>query len=167
MKMSLNWQAIINFILFAMIVVAFVFSIWSYVKTNNIKNTNSPSVKKKLLGSNTYVNDIPSSPGLIYLPITGLNSTYAAEYFMNGSTILLTSDAPTSVLFTNTYPRSDAPGFYFKIVNANPVDSIDIQSDISNPVGTIFTLAAGESAYFYDFITNLNGSPVQGWTKII
>jgi hypothetical protein len=118
MKMSLNWQAIINFILFAMIVVAFTFAIWSYVKTNAIKNSNSPSVPTVINDNNTYVNNIASAPNAVLYSLTDDNDyTYNLKSTDNGTTYYVSNTSGSSGKLILNIQSSLPDGFYINVNN--------------------------------------------------
>jgi hypothetical protein len=185
--MVFNWRAIINFILFAMIVVAFTFAIWSYVKTNAIKNSNSPSVSTVINDNNTYVNNIASAPNsvLINAPILS-NPIYKLSSTDNGTTFLLTGDNNSVVIFdippipnvsngTGVLDKDGKliSGYYIKVVNMNNETTgniIEIDSNQINgnpPMGWIsrFKLKPGQEAYYYQKLSGVDGkvSADQGW----
>ena len=163
--MTWNWQAIINFILFAMIVVAFTFAIWSYIKTNTIKNANSGSVPSVINDNNTYVNNIASAPNLVTMNLGAEDRTYAPKSTDNGSTILVKStDAGLKANFDIGTGVKDSKngiinGYYLNVINGNPSggNSIDIYSNsfLGGVMLLKYTLAPGESAYFYQYISDL------------
>ena len=175
MKMEVNWQMIINFILFAMLVVAFTFAIWSYVKTNTIKNSNSPSVPTVINDNNTYVNNISSAPNLVRFDLGNADQTYTPQSTDNGSTILITSDAPgikanfkigSGVVDSN---NNRVMGYYIQVINGNLSggSNIDIYSNaiFDGPMMLQFTLAPGEYGYYYQSISELNNpfGNTTGW----
>ena len=179
MKMNINWQAIINFILFAMIVTAFVFAIWSYVKTNTIKNSNSGSVPSVINDNNTYVNNIASAPNLVTFDLGSADKTYAPQSTDNGSTILLKSSAAGLKANFNIgtgvkdSKNSLVAGYYINVINGNLSggDNIDVYSNdgVGGPMLLKYTLAPGESAYYYQYISDLNNSSMQstGWNSSV
>jgi hypothetical protein len=177
--MTWNWQAIINFILFAMIIVAFVFAIWSYIKTNTIKNANSGSVPSVINDNNTFVNNIASAPNLVTMNLGAEDRTYAPKSTDNGSTILVKSTSPNlKANFDIGTGVKDSKngivnGYYLNVVNGNASagDSIDIYSNdgVGGPMLLKYTLAPGESAYYYQYISDLiNSSTLStGWNSSV
>ena len=173
--MTFDWQTIINLVLFAMLVVAFTFAIWSYVKTNNIKN-NNPSVP---IGNNTYINNIASAPNLVAYD-TNATTSYALKSTDNGTTFLLTGDNADTAIFTfNTTPESYGvrdknnnliKGYYIKVTNATVSATIGVASSPYNgeaggPVISRFNLPPGVSAHYFQAIsTAIDGvAPDQLW----
>jgi hypothetical protein len=160
MKMAWDWQVFIKFILFAMLVVAFTFAIWSYVKTNAIKNSESPSISNFINDNNTYVNNIASAPNVVFMGSNGLPNSYTLKSTDNGSDILLWPDPlDTPEDLTITLPKDPPFGFYVKAINVNnnPV-TINFIDDGMN---THIILASYEWAYYISqgsFITNTNTS---------
>lgn len=177
--MTFNWQAIINFILFAMIVVAFVFAIWSYVKTNNIKNANSGSVPSVVNDNNTYVNNIASAPNLVTMNLGAADKTYTPKSTDNGSTILVKSTAAgLKANFEIGTGVKDSKnnlvnGYYINVVNGNLTggDNVEIYSNdgVGGPMLLKYTLAPGESAYYYQYISDLINSSASttGWNSSV
>lgn len=179
MKMNINWQAIINFILFAMLVVAFTFSIWAYIKTNAIKNSNSGSVPSVINDNNTYVNNIASAPNLVTFDLGIADKTYAPQSTDNGSTILLKSSAAGLKANFNIgtgvkdSKNKNVSGYYLYVVNGNLTggQNIDIYSNdgVGGPMLSKYTLAPGESAYYYQLISDLNNTSMlsTGWNSSV
>jgi hypothetical protein len=168
MKMNVNWQAIINFILFAMIVTAFVFAIWSYVKTNTIKNSNSGSVPSVINDNNTYVNNIASAPNLVTFDLGIADKTYAPQSTDNGSTMLLKSSAAGLKANFNIgagvkdSKNSLVAGYYINVINGNLTGGNDIavysNDSFGGPMLLKYTLTPGESAYYYQLISDVNNA---------
>jgi hypothetical protein len=158
MKMIWDWQVIINFVLFAMIVTAFVFAIWSYVKTNAIKNSESPSVPTVINDNNTYVNNIASAPNVVMMGAAAQPTSYTLKTTDNGSDILLypdLGDIPQEL--TINIPQVLPAGFYVKAINinTNPVtlNFVGQGAQISEKI----QLAQYQWAYFVNnvsYITN-------------
>jgi hypothetical protein len=179
MKVSMNWQTLINVILFAMLIVAFVFAIWSYIKTNDIKNSNSGSVPSVINDNNTYVNNIASAPNLVTFDLGSSDKTYIPKSTDNGSTILVKSSS--SGLKANFDIGTDVTdnknvivkGYYINVMNGNLSggDSIDIYSNsgLGGPMLLKYTLAPGESAYYYQEISDLDNSTLlsSGWNSSV
>jgi hypothetical protein len=173
MKMEVNWQMVINFILFAMLVVAFTFAIWSYVKTNTIKNSDSGSVPSIINDNNTYVNNISSAPNLVRFPLGNADQTYKLKSTDNGSTILITSSGGTKANFDVGFGVVDSKnnrimGYYIQVINGNLSGggNIDIYSNFNNnSMSPEFTLAPGEYGYYFQSISELNNpaGDSSGW----
>lgn len=158
-----DWQVIIKFILFAMLVVAFTFAIWAYVKTNAIKNSNSPSITNDIYDNNTYVNNIASAPNLVFMGTSMSDTTsYTLKTTDNGSDILLWPnplDTPEDL--TITLPKGLPFGFYVRVTNMNPNPTTVHFIEVSSGVNKNVTLQSYEWAYYAynaSFITNTNSN---------
>jgi hypothetical protein len=181
MKMQVNWQTVINIILFAMLIVAFTFSIWSYLKTNSIKNSNSPSLPfpppdvpdaPVINNNNTYVNNIASAPTLVSIGEYDEedNMTYKVQSTDNGSNIAVIPSKDNYIInldFTNV---ESIPGFYVKISNCMNTENrtpytVVVKSKIDklSPPDLPLNLPSGESVNIGFKITNIttNGGLVQ------
>ena len=160
--MDINWQMIFNFVLFAMIVTAFTFAIWSYIKTNAIKNSNSPSVDSSVNGNNTYVNNIASAPNIVFFPtqaVDGLYGTYIPKKSDNGTEFIigpvgLGPELEIKFDFNKNFDTLPA-GFYFKVSNKIDTPSpyipkVKIVSNIgnSNTYDVEAILSPGETIFF-------------------
>jgi hypothetical protein len=160
--MTWNWQVFIKFILFAMLVTALVFAIWSYIKTNAIKNSESPSISNFINDNNTYVNNIASAPNVVFMGTGAQPTSYTLKTTDNGSDILLWPDAfDTPEDLTITLPIKPPLGFYVKAINMNnnPVTINFI--DNNNGINQRMILASYEWAYYVysgSFITNTDTS---------
>jgi hypothetical protein len=164
MMASLNWQMIINFILFAMIVTAFTFSIWSYIKTNAIKNSNSPSVKSLFNDNNTYVNNIASAPNVISAVLLNPTQTYKLKSTDNGSTII-----PISLAIDNRELALDCSdvnninGFYINVISNSQIIGVETSAFIITLLNSNFgsfkcSLTAGENVTIGFNISDINTS---------
>ena len=147
--MVFNWRAIINFILFAMIVVAFTFAIWSYVKTNAIKNSNSPSIPTVINDNNTYVNNIASAPNVVGYSIEDSDATYNLKSTDNGTTyyVFTEFDSPGTLIFN--FPSKLPDGFYITVINYGRKPFIIQRTDEIDPAlpgYNIYTLSPGNFA---------------------
>jgi hypothetical protein len=154
--MTWNWQVIISFVLFVMLVVAFTFAIWSYVKTNAIKNSESPSVQTVINDNNTYVNNIASAPNVVTMGGANLPTSYTLKTTDNGSEIFLYPGfLGTPLELTIEVPNGLPDGFYVKAINVN-----------DNPVIVTFLgaytvkiqLAQYEWAYYAINVSSIGGS---------
>lgn len=145
--MTWNWQTIINFILFAMIIVAFVFAIWSYVKTNAIKNSNSPSVPTVINDNNTYVNNIASAPNVVLYQLNydGSDTNYKLQSTDNGTTYYsapLPAYPSQKLIFDINY--SLPSGFYVNVVNSHNTDTLHFGYTISGTGLILIDLLPGQ-----------------------
>jgi hypothetical protein len=172
--MTFDWQTIINLVLFAMLVVAFTFAIWSYIKTNNIKNSNSGSVPTVINDNNTYVNNIASAPNLVTMRLGISDQTYKPKSTDNGSDILVMSTgsglkAKFDVLnFVRDSKNNIIFGYYFNVINGNIIggDDIEIWSNFGGVGYSLqYTLAPGQSAYYRQYISDVidSGTGTTGW----
>ena len=161
--MEVNWRMVLSIILFAMLIVAFIFAIWAYVNTTKVK-TNVPSV---INDNNTYINNIASAPNLVTYFLDG-SSTYVPKSTDNGSTILVKGFG--SGLIANfdigkggvkDSKNSKIPGYYFKVFNGNLIGgaNIDIYSNSYNgTMGLVCTLQPGQTVYYFQLASDL-GDP--------
>ena len=162
---SLNWQAIFNFILFVMIIVAFTFAIWSYVKSNAIKNSNSPSIpQSKVNSNNTYVNNIASAPNLVTLGFTVDNANYKLKSTDNGSNIVVLPTSDNYIVNLDFTDVLGIKGFYIKLYNLltpnNPLLSTGPYNIILNTTSSFFdtltyNIPTSQSVYLGVSITDL------------
>lgn len=133
-----------------MIVVAFTFAIWSYVKTNAIKNSNSPSVPSVINDNNTYVNNIASAPNVVLYRLNSdaSDTKYKLKSTDNGTTYYSSPLYPSSsqkLIFDIDTSLPD--GFYVNLINTDNINTLHFA----------YTLNGGE----YSGIVNIDLLPGQ------
>jgi hypothetical protein len=123
MNFIMNWSYVINFILFCMLVVAIVFSIWSFIKVNNIK-TPDVSVEKISGDSGIVVSSNQVNP------IISLDQ----EYLPVQKDVISFTEFSVEFIFNNgqeyDFPSSKFPkkGLYliqFTIKSTDPIVMVD------------------------------------------
>jgi hypothetical protein len=175
--MTWNWQVIISFVLFAMIVTAFTLAIWSYVKTNAIKNSESPSISNFINDNNTYVNNIASAPNVVYLYSEyNYDTNYTLTSTDNGTNFIYRSniaipagsgDNPKLNLIGNKIVNSKGDiikGYYVTIENVNAPGGQDVE--IAGGLGTTeyYVLPPGERVYYVQEVTGISPSVSPSYT---
>jgi hypothetical protein len=139
-----------------MIVVAFTFAIWSYVKTNQIKNSNSPSVPNVINDNNTYVNNIASAPNTAIITQYDSSREYELQTTDNGTTFYCIP-SPGTVLGNLIFnlDTSKLPfGFYVNIINASKTLTLHFVCK-TDAISESIDLAPGEYACVGNHVTEI------------